>query len=188
VIFTRIVFTCEGKCVDHYKSMKEASDFMNQVPQVGKTSWISPWAILMGDVRLGEACSVWPGAVLRADENTIHIGDQTNVQDGAILHVSEGNPTFIGSRVTVAHGAVVHACRVGDGCLIGIRAVLLDGVVVGENCLIGAGSLLTPGTSVPSGSLVLGMPAKVVRPLNEEEYRLLRQSAESYVKLLKSLF
>jgi carbonic anhydrase/acetyltransferase-like protein (isoleucine patch superfamily) len=167
--------------------MVDVSIFLKQVPQVGKTSWISPQAVLMGDVRLGEDCSVWPGAVLRADENTIRIGDQTNIQDGAILHVSGKNPLLIGSRVTVAHGAVVHACTVGDGCLVGIRSVLLDGVVVGENCLIGAGALLTHGMLVPSGSLVTGMPAKVVRPLNEEEYRLLRQSAESYVKL-KNLF
>ncbi len=159
-------------------------------PQLGRRVYIDPLATLIGDVELGDDVSVWPGAVVRGDVQHIHIGARTSVQDGAILHVTHdgpyspgGRPLEIGVEVTIGHGAVLHACRIGDTCLIGIHAVLLDGVIVESTAMIGAAALVPPGKIVASGELWLGNPARCVRKLNAGEIEQLAYSAAHYVRL-----
>lgn len=143
---------------------------------------ILPGAAVVGDVTFGPGCSVWFNAVLRGDGKPITIGAGTNIQDGAILH-SDVFPTTLGEYVTVGHGAIVHGCTVGDNSLIGMGATLLNGAKIGKNCIVGAGSLVTGKLDAPDGSMVLGSPAKVVRPLTPEELAGLRSSAEHYIEL-----
>ncbi len=133
-------------------------------PIIPATAWIADTATVRGDVTLGEDVSVWFSAVLRGDEAPIIIGDRTNVQDSAVLHVSAGFPCVVGQDVTIGHGAVVHGCSVEDGALIGIRATVLDGAVV-----VGAGAVVPPGMHVPPRMLALGVPAKVLGPLSEAQ-------------------
>lgn len=135
-------------------------------PQVHPTAFIAPTAAVMGDVVLGEESSVWYGAVVRGDMAAIRIGAQTNLQDGTIVHVDEGVPCTIGPRVGVGHRVILHGCTVEEESLIGMGAVLLNGVVVGRGSLVAAGALLPEGMVVPPGSLVMGMPGKVVRPVD----------------------
>src|SRR5687768_1276025 len=136
--------------------------------QMHPSVFIAQGAVVVGDVTLEEACSVWFNATLRADTTPVHIKAGTNIQEGCILHADPGFPTIVGEGVTLGHGAVVHGAQVGSNSLIGIRAVLLNGVVVGENCIVGANSLLTQGKVFPSGSLIIGSPAKVIRELTPE--------------------
>lgn len=139
-------------------------------PTISPTAWIAPSADVLGDVTLGDHASVWFGAVVRGDVNHIIIGDHTNVQDGTVIHVTQGgHPTLIGKRVTIGHKALLHACTVGDDCLIGMGAVLLDGVEIGPGSVVAAGALVTPGKKFPPGSMILGSPAKAVRPVKPEE-------------------
>jgi carbonic anhydrase/acetyltransferase-like protein (isoleucine patch superfamily) len=155
--------------------------FLAVGPTIAGSAFIAEGAHVVGDVRLGANVSVWHCAVLRGDINFVEIGDRTNIQDGAIVHVADAFPAIIGRNVTVGHGAVIHACTVGEECLVGMRAVILDGAVIGAGSIIGAGAVVTQGTVVPPGSLVLGMPARVVRPLTVEERASLRASADKYV-------
>jgi carbonic anhydrase/acetyltransferase-like protein (isoleucine patch superfamily) len=134
----------------------------------------------VGDVTVGDFSSIWHNAVLRADINRIVIGHHTNIQDNAVLHLEDELPCLVGNYVTVGHSAIVHACTVGDETLVGMGAVLLDGAVIGRQCLIGAKALVTARTQIPEGSLVLGAPAKVARPLTELERGALKASAEKY--------
>ena len=150
-------------------------------PVLGRDVYIAKTAVVLGDVTLGDQASVWYGAVLRGDINRIEIGRCTNVQDNAVLHLSDDHPCILGDHVTVGHSANVHACTVGDRCLIGMGATILDGAVIGEECLIGANALVTPGSRIPAGSMVLGSPAKVVRPLTAEERAGLKHWADKYV-------
>lgn len=150
-------------------------------PRLGREVYIARTAVVLGDVTLGDCSSVWYGAVLRGDINSIRVGHHSNVQDNAVLHLSDDHPCVVGDWVTVGHSANVHACTVGDGCLIGMGATVLDGAEVGEESLVGANALITPGTRIPAGSMVLGSPAKVVRMLSVEERAGLRQWAEKYV-------
>ena len=136
-------------------------------PTIPPTAWIADTATVRGDVTLGEDVSVWFSAVLRGDEAPVTIGDRSNIQDGAVLHVSAGFPCVVGRDVTIGHGAVVHGCTVEDGALIGIRATVLDGAVIGKGAVVGAGAVIPPGMHVPPGMLALGVPAKIVGPLNE---------------------
>lgn len=138
-------------------------------PLIPDTAWIADTATVRGNVTLGEDVSVWFAAVLRGDEAPITIGDRTNIQDGAVLHVSAGFPCVVGREVTIGHGAVVHGCTVEDGALIGIRATVLDGAVIGEGAVVGAGAVVPPGMHVPPGMLALGVPAKVVGPLTDAQ-------------------
>ena len=139
-------------------------------PKIAPTAWIADSADVMGDVTLGEHVSIWFQAVVRGDVHWIKIGDHTNVQDGCVLHVSNGvAPLTIGARVTIGHKALLHGCTVGDDCLIGMGAVLLDHVEVGAGSVVAAGALLPPGKKYPPGHLILGSPAKAVRPLTPEE-------------------
>lgn len=143
---------------------------------------MAPNASVIGEVVIGAESSVWFGTVLRGDINAISVGERTNLQDGVIVHVSHDAPVFIGSDVTVGHNAVLHGCRVEDGCLIGMHACLLDNVLIGESSLVAAGSVVPPGTVVPPGSLVMGSPAKVKRQLTEAERDELVVSAANYVQ------
>ena len=144
--------------------------------------WIAPGAHVIGRVVLKRDASVWFGAVIRADNAEIVIGEGSNVQDNAVLHADPGFPLTLGSGVTVGHQAMLHGCTVGDRSLIGIGAVVLNGAVIGEDCLIGAGALIPEGKLIPSGSLVIGQPGRVKRMLEPAELQHLRFAGETYVK------
>jgi carbonic anhydrase/acetyltransferase-like protein (isoleucine patch superfamily) len=145
-------------------------------------SWIAPTATLIGRVRLEEGASVWFNAVLRGDNELILIGKDSNVQDGAVMHTDMGYPLTLGTGVTIGHNAMLHGCTVGDYSLIGINAVILNGAKIGKHCIIGANSLIGEGKVIPDGSLVMGLPGKVVRDLTDEQKALLQASAAHYVK------
>lgn len=153
-----------------------------RAPQFGEGAWAAPGADLIGDVRLGARASVWFGAVIRADNTPIIIGAESNVQDGAIGHSDPGFPLTIGAGVTVGHQAILHGCRVGDGALIGMGAKILNGAVIGERCLVGAGALITEGKRFEPGLLLVGAPARAVRPLSEQELAGLALSAAHYAE------
>jgi carbonic anhydrase/acetyltransferase-like protein (isoleucine patch superfamily) len=157
--------------------------FLFVEPRIDPTAYVSPHAVVMGDVRLGPRASVWPTAVLRGDINFIEIGAESNIQDGSVVHLAEDLPVIVGKLVTVGHGAILHACTVGDECLIGMRATILDGAVIGRGSIVGAHALVTKGMQIPPGSLVMGTPAKVVRPLRPEEIAGIRVWADHYVDL-----
>lgn len=157
--------------------------FLARDPAIDPTAYIARGASLLGDVRIGPRVSIWPGCVLRGDINFIEVGEATNLQDGTIVHLSSDFPARVGSFVTVGHGAILHACTVEDECLIGMRATILDGAVIGRNSIVGAQALVTRRTIVPPGSLVLGMPAKVVRPLEAREQAGIRRWAEKYLEV-----
>jgi carbonic anhydrase/acetyltransferase-like protein (isoleucine patch superfamily) len=156
--------------------------FLQKEPAVGKGVYIARSAVVVGDVTLGNHSSVWYNATLRGDINRIVVGHHSNIQDNAVLHLADDYPCIVGNWVTVGHSAIVHACTIGDECLIGIGAVILDGAVIGHQCLVGAGSVVTPGTTCPSGSMIMGTPAKVVRALTAEERDGLKLWAEKYVR------
>jgi carbonic anhydrase/acetyltransferase-like protein (isoleucine patch superfamily) len=143
---------------------------MGKSPKIAASAFIAPSADVMGDVTIGEHASIWFQAVVRGDVHWIKIGDYTNVQDGCILHVTNGEaPLTIGARVTIGHKALLHGCTVGDDCLIGMGAILLDHVEVGAGSVVAAGALLPPGKKYPPGSLIIGAPAKALRPITEKE-------------------
>lgn len=144
-------------------------------------SWIAPNATLVGKVKLEPGASVWFNAVLRGDNELIHIGENSNVQDGTVMHTDMGYPLTIGKGVTIGHNAMLHGCTVGDYSLIGINAVVLNGAKIGKYCIIGANSLIGEGKEIPDGSLVMGSPGKVVRELNEQQKKMLEASAAHYV-------
>ncbi len=154
---------------------------LRRQPQLGRGVYLAKTAVVLGDVTLGEHSSVWYGAVLRGDINRIIVGHHSNVQDNAVLHLADDFPCVVGNWVTIGHSAVVHACTVGDECLIGMGAVILDGAEIGAQSIVGAKALVTQGMKVPPGSLVLGAPAKVVRALTPEERANLKWWAEKYV-------
>ncbi|SDH77077.1 Carbonic anhydrase or acetyltransferase, isoleucine patch superfamily [Pseudomonas flavescens] len=145
-------------------------------------SWVAPTATLIGKVRLEAGASVWFGAVLRGDNELIHIGEHSNVQDGAVMHTDMGSPLTLGKGVTVGHNAMLHGCTVGDYSLVGINAVVLNGARIGKHCIIGANALIAEGKDIPDGSLVVGSPGKVVRELTEQQKKLLEASAAHYVQ------
>jgi carbonic anhydrase/acetyltransferase-like protein (isoleucine patch superfamily) len=156
--------------------------FRGLSPRVHPSCFIEESATLVGDVELGEDSSVWFNSVVRGDVNPIRIGRRTNIQDLSMVHVlSKKFGTAIGDDVTVGHHVVLHGCTIGNRVLVGMGAIVMDGVEVGDDCIIGAGALLSPGTKVPPGSLVVGSPAKVRRPITDEERAWLLQSASNYV-------
>ena len=159
----------------------QLGQFLRRPPTLGREVYLARTAVVVGDVTLGDHSSVWYNAVLRGDINRIVIGHHTNIQDNAVVHLADEFDCRIGDWVTVGHSAIVHACTVGDECLVGMGAVILDGAVIGNQCLIGAKAVVTPGTRIPEGSLVLGTPGKVVRALSPEERGQLRCWAEKYV-------
>lgn len=149
-------------------------------PQLGEGAWAAPSADLIGDVRLDARASVWFGAVIRADNTPIHLGEESNFQDGAIGHSDPGAPLTIGARVTVGHQAILHGCSVADDCLIGMGARILNGAILGPECIVGAGALITEGKRFDEGGLIVGVPARLMRPLRDEEKAALRLSAAHY--------
>lgn len=158
------------------------SEARGRRPNIGKDCFLAPNATLVGDVSIGDRCSIWYNAVLRGDVMPIRIGDETNLQDGVIVHGTyQKAAAMIGSRVSAGHGVILHGCEVGDEVLIGMGAILMDHVKVGPRCLIGAGTLLTEGTVIPEGSLVFGRPGKVVRALTAEELARVGKSADNYL-------
>lgn len=156
--------------------------YRGHVPQIDPTAFVQQSAHVIGDVVIGAQSSVWFNAVIRADVHHIRIGARTNIQDNATIHVTTGRcPTLLGDDITVAHGVILHGCRISDRCLIGLGAIVMDDVQIDADCLIAAGSLVSPGTRIPAGNLVMGSPAKVTRALRAEELMHLRQSAINYV-------
>jgi carbonic anhydrase/acetyltransferase-like protein (isoleucine patch superfamily) len=151
-------------------------------PTLGKGAWAAPSADLIGDVRLGNYCSVWFGAVIRADNTPIIIGEESNIQDGAIGHSDPGAPLTIGARVTVGHQAILHGCTVEDEALIGMGARVLNGAVIARQCIVGAGALVTEGKTFEPRSLIVGSPARAVRTLSDEQVAMLRLSAAHYAE------
>jgi carbonic anhydrase/acetyltransferase-like protein (isoleucine patch superfamily) len=149
-------------------------------PLLGEGAWVAPSADLIGDVRLGARASVWFGAVLRGDNTPLILGEDTNFQDGAVGHSDAGFPLTIGARVTIGHQAILHGCTIGDDCLIGMGARILNGAAIEMECIVGAGALVTEGKHFERGSLIVGVPARVVRSLTEDEKQLLRASAAHY--------
>ncbi len=155
--------------------------FLRREPVVAPDAYIARTAVVIGDVTLKSGSSVWYNAVLRGDINRIELGEGSNVQDNAVIHLADEWPCLIGRYVTVGHSAIVHACTIEDECLIGMGATVLDGAVIGAQSIVGANALVTQGTHVPPGSMVLGSPAKVIRALTEKERGSLRLWAEKYV-------
>ena len=156
-------------------------------PEIDPSAFVAETAVVIGDVAIGRDSSVWYGGVVRGDVNYIRIGERTNIQDGAVIHVSKtgfDGPTVIGDEVTIGHAAVVHGCTIERGALIGMNATVLDGAVVGEFSLVAAGSLIAPGTVIPPRSLVMGAPARVKRPLTDSEVEELAGFWRAYVELL----
>jgi carbonic anhydrase/acetyltransferase-like protein (isoleucine patch superfamily) len=152
------------------------------IPALAAGAWAAPSADLIGDVRLGERASVWFGAVIRADNTPIIVGEDSNIQDGTICHSDADFPLTIGARVTVGHQAILHGCTIADDCLIGMGARILNGAMIQPECIVGAGALVTEGKHFASGNLIVGSPARVVRQLTEQERQMLRASAAHYAE------
>lgn len=164
--------------------------FNGVAPRVGEDVLIDPAAVVIGDVEIGNRASIWPGVVIRGDVNSITIGEETNIQDGSVLHVThrsdsnpEGYALRIGKGVTVGHKAVLHGCTIGDLCLIGIGAIIMDGAVIEDRVMVGAGALVPPGKRLESGYLYVGSPARMARALKPEEIAYLSYSKDGYVRL-----
>jgi gamma-carbonic anhydrase len=163
--------------------MKGIYSFGDQTPRVGARSLIAPGARVIGNVTIGNDCGILYNAVLRGDINSIEIGDNSNVQDNATVHLAYDKGVVIGKNVTIGHNAVVHACTIEDGCIIGMGAIVMDGAVIGHNSIVGAGALVTSGKVFPPHSLITGSPARVARPLTDAEIASTNESAAKYVKV-----
>lgn len=157
----------------------------SESPEIHASAFIAPGAVLIGGVSIGPKSNVWYHCVLRGDINRISIGEQTNIQDGTVIHVADDYPAIVGSRVSVGHRAIIHACEIGDETLVGMGAIIMDGAVIGPRCIIAAGALVTKHTRVPEGSLVVGSPARVVRALTAEECKGNAALAEKYVEIAR---
>lgn len=155
--------------------------YLGQTPATTAAAFVAPNATVLGAVQLGPQSSVWYGCVLRGDINTIEVGEGTNIQDLTMVHLADDHGVKIGRHCTIGHSAIVHACTIGDECLVGMGATILDGAVIGDQCIVGANSLVTQRFTAPAGSMILGSPAKVVRALTLEERAGIRRWAEKYV-------
>jgi carbonic anhydrase/acetyltransferase-like protein (isoleucine patch superfamily) len=153
-----------------------------QIPDIDATAFIADSATIIGKVKVGKNASVWFGAVARGDNELIDVKDNSNVQEGAILHTDPGYPLTIHNNVTIGHQAMLHGCTIGEGSLIGIQAVVLNGAKIGKNCLVGAGALVTEGKQFPDNSLIIGSPAKVARTLTDDDIARMQRNTASYVK------
>lgn len=153
----------------------------NKTPQCGPNVWIAPNASVIGDARLAANVSIWWNAVLRGDNDPLTIGENTNIQDGSVLHADEGVPLTIGANVTVGHMVMLHGCTIGDNSLIGIGSIVLNRASIGRNSIVGANTLIPEGKTYPDGVLIVGSPGKVVRELSSEEIGRLQTSAANYV-------
>jgi len=159
---------------------------LGRTPDTARAVFVAPSATVVGDVTLGARSSVWYGCVLRGDINFIEIGEETNVQDGTVIHLADDYGVRVGRRTTIGHSAIIHACEIGDDCLIGMGATILDGAKIGDRCLVGANALVTQRFVAPPGSLILGAPAKVIRPLTEAEQASLSLNAAKYIETGKA--
>lgn len=166
-------------------------NYADQIPQVDPSAYVDPQAHVSGAVKLAADVSIWPMAVLRGDVQSIEVGKASNIQDGAVLHVTHdseyspgGVPLIIGEHVTVGHNATLHACTIHDESLIGMGSIVLDKVIVESNVMIGAGAVVTPGKRLESGFLYVGSPAKKLRPLSDKERAFLKYSAQNYIKMI----
>lgn len=160
-------------------------------PQLSEGAWVAESAEVIGKVELQKNASVWPQVVIRGDNELIQIGEGSNVQDASVLHTDPGYPLLVGKNVTIGHKVMLHGCQIGDGSLIGIGAVILNGAKIGKNCLVGAGALVTEGKEFPDGSMIIGSPAKVHKPLTPEQIAGIEDIAKRYVsnaqRYIKSL-
>ena len=164
--------------------------FKKWFPKIHKKAWVAPSANIIGNVKIGRDSSIWFGTIIRGDVHKIRIGKRTSIQDLSMIHVthyknpdmSDGYPTIIGDDVTVGHKVMLHGCKIGNGCLIGMNATILDGAEIGEGSIVGAHSLVTQNKKFPPRSLIMGSPAKVIRQLNDEEVQGLIEHAARYVK------
>jgi gamma-carbonic anhydrase len=161
--------------------MMKIFPYLNFLPEIGKRVFIAEGAKIIGRAKLGDHVNIWFNTVIRADVNEISIGENTNVQDLCMFHVTEQNGLSIGSNTSFGHSVVLHGCKIGSGCLIGMGAIILDGAEIGDNCLVAAGSLVSPGKKFPAGSLIKGRPAQVERPLTEEEVAKISHHFEAYI-------
>jgi carbonic anhydrase/acetyltransferase-like protein (isoleucine patch superfamily) len=160
--------------------------FRGKHPQIDPTAYVAETATIIGDVEIGAQSSVWFGAVVRGDVFHIRIGARTNIQDGTVIHVTNGtHATILEDEVTVGHNVTLHGCHVERGCLVGMGSIVMDGVRVGAQSLVAAGALVSPGTQIPPRSLVIGVPAKVKRPLTDEEVAGLAQYWQNYIEYTK---
>ncbi|MGI6703462.1 MAG: gamma carbonic anhydrase family protein [Clostridia bacterium] len=162
--------------------------YRGKKPQINERAFAAEDTVIIGDFSMGEYSSLWYGTIARADVDRITIGSYTNIQDGCIIHCSPGFPTVVGDYVTVGHGAVIHGCNIENNCLIGMGAVLMDGVEIGEYSIVGAGALITPGKKIPPESVVMGSPGKVVRSITDSEKEEIREHALGYVKLAREIW
>lgn len=159
-------------------------------PTIGKNVYVDPAAVIIGDVEIGDDCSIWPCAVIRGDMHRIRIGHRTSVQDGSVLHIThagqfneDGWPLIIGDEVTIGHSVNLHGCTIGNRVLVGIGSTILDGAIVQDDVVIGAGTLVPPGKTLESGYMYMGSPCKQIRPLKENEKAFFSYSANNYVSL-----
>ena len=159
-------------------------EFRGIAPVISPEAFVAENASIIGNVMIGKDSSVWFGAVLRGDNEPITVGEGTSIQDNCVLHTEAGHPLTIGSNCTVGHGAIVHCSSVGDNCMVGMGAILLDGAVIGNNCIIGAGAVVKENAVVPDGTMMVGVPAKPVRELGEEQLAFLQRTSP-YVALSK---
>ncbi|MSP92444.1 MAG: gamma carbonic anhydrase family protein [Myxococcales bacterium] len=160
--------------------------YEDKTPVIDPTAWVHPTAVVIGDVVLGPHVSVWPGAVLRGDCGAIRIGAHSNLQDGCIVHITQGySETHVGERVTVGHGAILHGCRIADDCLIGMNATVLDNAAIGDHSIVAAGSVVTVGKSFPPGVLLVGNPAKVLRPCTPDNLMQIDLGWQAYLAYME---
>jgi carbonic anhydrase/acetyltransferase-like protein (isoleucine patch superfamily) len=152
------------------------------VPQIADTAWVADSAQVIGNVHLAEHSSIWFGTIMRGDTEPLSVGKGSNIQEGCVVHADRGFPVTLGENVSVGHQAMLHGCTVGDGSLVGIKAVLLNGSKIGRNCLVGAGALVTEGKEFPDGSLIIGSPARAVKQLTPEQFEGLKGAAEHYIE------
>jgi len=155
----------------------------NKKPKIGQRVFVAESAYVVGDVEVGDDSSIWFNAVIRAEAESIKIGSETSIQDCCVLHTDAGHKVIVGDRVTVGHGAILHGCQIASNCIIGIGARILNGAKVGEWCIIGSGAVVTEGSEVPAYSLALGVPARVVRSITEDDKKMIINSATAYLKL-----
>lgn len=160
-------------------------EFGGKHPRIDSTVFVASNATIIGDVEIGSWGSVWPNAVIRGDSQAIRIGKKVSVQDNVVIHAPSNTPVIIGDRVTIGHSAILHGCKIGDDALIGMGSIILDSARIGDCVLVGAGALVTPDSVIPSKSLVLGVPGKVIRQLNDEEMDRMKANVEEYVNLAR---
>ena len=160
--------------------------FNEKEPDVARDAFVAENASIIGDVSVGKGASVWFGAVVRGDLAGIRIGNRSNVQDNAVIHVDTNAPTIIGDDVTIGHNAVVHACKIGNSCLIGMGAVVLSNAIIGDESVVGAGAIVTENKKFPPRSLIIGAPARVIRSLTDEDVKRVRENATHYVELSRA--